>query len=683
MSKYCKFLVSPCALAAIFLSLLQPAPGLAEDAPAVSDTPILGAAKASTVDEPASFIADPLTLFVGERERFMEARDALAAGDTARFVTLYETLDGYPLQEYLTYERLRDLWEKVSPSQRDIDALNGFEQRTGNSVLSKRLTRTLQNRFAETEQWERFVALGNSRLAAKMPCMSLKARWELGQVSGFDEDVVALWVRARKQPSDCAQVLDAVEANNTPPVEAIWTRIYNAMEANKPEFAKPMLGYLASADRAQVKRWMEAGKVPEKFLTSGALDKDTVLNRRIIADLVIDWSREDTVAAMNHWVKVRDKYRFFDDRYYDTSRAIVMRAAYRRMPEAQGWLEAFANREDDLELQEWRIRTALLAEDWDAVTVSISRLPIEEQEEDHWAYWIARSFEQQGRAEEARVIYRDLAKLQSYHGFLSADRLQQGYALYEVPVLPERAILEQLAADEHLIKAREFHFVELQHEGRRVWNSSMTNRSPEELAAAAVLARRWSLHDRAINTAARADQKRALSLRFPVLYRSEVARAAVEYGIEPAWIFGVMRRESAYIRDIKSPAGAIGLMQLMPNTAKYVAKLQGTKSWNGDLTDAQTNIDFGAFYLRHVMDKFDGHQVLATAGYNAGPHRVDQWLQDKPLDADVWIDTIPFTETRRYVRAVLAYAAIYEFHLMGKAQPLENKLWTVPASPEV
>ncbi len=141
-----------------------------------------------------------------------------------------------------------------------------------------------------------------------------------------------------------------------------------------------------------------------------------------------------------------------------------------------------------------------------------------------------------------------------------------------------------------------------------------------------------------------------------------------------------MRRESAYIQNVRSGAGAVGLMQLMPRTARYVAGLQGKRNWQGDLTDAATNIGFGTYYLRHVMNKFDDHQVLATASYNAGPSRVDQWLRDDSVDADIWIDTIPFTETRRYVRAVLAYAAIYDYHLTGKAQRLSEKLRPIPAA---
>ena len=387
---------------------------------------------------------------------------------------------------------------------------------------------------------------------------------------------------------------------------------------------------------------------------------------------------------MAHWMKVRDNYAFYADRYYDTHRAIAMRGAYRRLPGAPDWLDAISARADDLELKEWRIRTALLAGDWPRVMKNIDRLPAEEQEEDHWAYWEARALEVAGNQEQAAEIYRELATLQSYHGFLSADRLGQAYSIKDEPISIEDDALSMLADTEALQRAREYHAVDLQGESRREWNNWLLDsaRTPQEMAQAAVLAARWELHDRAIFSAGRAEQRRAISLRFPVLYESEVTEAAEEHGIEPAWILGVMRRESAYIQDVQSPAGAVGLMQLMPRTAKYVAELQGDDDWNGDLTDAGTNIGLGTYYLRHVLDKFEEHQVLATASYNAGPHRVGAWLQEEGMEADRWIDTIPFTETRRYVRAVLAYTAIYEWHLTGEAQSILSKLKPIPPAPE-
>ena len=230
-----------------------------------------------------------------------------------------------------------------------------------------------------------------------------------------------------------------------------------------------------------------------------------------------------------------------------------------------------------------------------------------------------------------------------------------------------------------MIRAREYAHVGLTHSSRGEWRSNVDDRPEQEIAASAVLAAQWGMHDRAVYSAGRADRRRAISLRFPLLHRTAVARESVANRIDPAWVFGVMRRESAYISDVRSHAGAIGLMQLMPRTASYVAGLKGQANWRGDLTDVRTNIAFGSFYLRHVLDEFDEHQALATASYNAGPSRVQQWKMPTAMEADVWVDTIPFTETRRYVRAVLAYASIYQWRLSGKATRLSTMMPLVPA----
>ena len=631
---------------------------------------------------PLQLVADDQELS-DQRERFVMARAQLDAGDEAGFSDSLSALKNYPLYHYLRSEQLRQQWSDRPPTRADVGALNEFEKTSAHESLTRRLTRKLQRRFAETEQWKLFLGVSQSRVAAAMPCTTLRARYETGQIKGFDESVLALWVKPEKHLEVCAEVLEKIEAQHTPPLASIWEKIFQAMEANKPEHARAMIRYLSTSDRKRVEGWIAAQNNPKKLLLSGDIDRNTLLNRRIVADLVVEWSREDTLAAVAHWIKIRDNYSFYQDRFYDTHRALVMRAAYRRMPEAQQLLADTEGRDDDLELAEWRVRTALLAEDWPAVLNTLSRLPVEEQEEDHWAYWQARAYDELDRPDVARRLYGKIADLQSYHGFLAADRIGVDYAIFDQPIDPSDALLSRLRTDKALLRAREFHAVDLQHESRREWNNWMHDRESTELAAAAVIASEWGLYDRAIFAVGQSgdEHRRAISLRFPLLYRSEVAVASSEFAIEPAWIFGVMRRESAYIRDIRSHAGAVGLMQLMPRTARYVADLQGKKNWDGDLTHAGTNITFGTRYLRHVMDKFDNHQVLATASYNAGPHRVDSWLQENEMDADVWIDTIPFTETRRYVRAVMAYAAIYEYHLNGNPQRLSRKLKPVPAAP--
>lgn len=618
-----------------------------------------------------------------EQQRFVEAREALAAGQFDEFSEIKADLKSYVLYPFLEYEALQHELRQITPDKGFVSKLNQFEKDFNDRALTRKLTRSLQRRLLETEQWALFLGVSQSELASDLACGRLRAQHETGTAIDFkNEDLTRLWIDPAKAAKVCSGLLDDVEAQHTPPIKAIWERIYAAFEADKPEFAEPMLGYMGTRDRKRLKAWLDALESPAKYLKSDQLREDSQLNRRIIVDLVMAWSKNEPVKAMRHWLSVQDQYQFGNDRQYDTHRALGMRIAYRRLPEAYELLNSFVAQEDDLELKEWRIRTALLAQDWPEVIRSIKRLPKVEQEEDHWAYWEARALEEAGHNVHAKEIYEELAGLQSYHGFLSADKLGQPYVLRDEPIVPDPEIIARLEVLPALVRAREYHRVNVRWEGRREWNSVLGTSTPEELLAMAKIATDWGLHDRAIFAAGRAEQRRALSVRFPVLYQPEVDEASNTNQIDPAWVFGVMRRESAYIADVKSGAGARGLMQLMPNTAKYVAKLQGDSNWDGDLNDPQTNIGLGTHYLRHVLDKFDNHIALATASYNAGPRRVNQWLPDDNMSADVWIDAIPYTETRRYVRAVLAYTAIYEWQLNGEAERISDKLSTVKAASE-
>jgi len=621
-----------------------------------------------------------LDRYQNERERFIAARQALDSGDRERFNQLTADLAEYPLHRYLVYENLR-LQFKSSVDKASVSLLNQFEQQFDDIDLTRRLTRQLQRQFVEQEDWSMFLALSKSRVAAKMDCALTRARYETGQLKKFDDVATQLWIKTQPEDSVCSSTLKALEAQGIPGIAALWERIFTGIEKNRLEVATALLGKLASGDRKRVRRWIDSVESPEKLLLGDTVKPDTLLNRHIVQDLVWRWSKQDTNAANDYWQRVRNQYSFYRDERYELSRKLALRSAYRRMPEAPGWLQGFTVREDDLELQEWRVRATLLAQDWPTVLQRIAELPEEEQQEDHWAYWVARAHEIMGDQAKATKIYRELAELQSYHGFLAADRLGIPYRLYDEPidVLPET--LARLLELPVLVRAREYHHVNLAGEARREWGNALSAFEQDEVAASAIVAARWAMHDRAVLSAGRAEARRALQYRFPVLYEEQVIKAAQKSQIEPALIYGIIRRESAFIADIKSSAGAIGLMQLMPRTARYVAELKGDKDWRGDLTDETVNIDFGAFYIRHVMDRFEDNQVLALAAYNAGPHRVKQWLPAADMPADVWVDTIPFSETRRYARAVLAYSLIFEWRLTGETTPLSTRMTKVGAAP--
>ena len=643
------------------------------------------AASGGPAAPPASAATVPVEIDDGAdladaRARFVAAREALGAGDREALRAAIPALEGYPLQGWLVHEDLADRWRRTEPGRGALVALESFAVDHDDASLARRLARTLQTRLADTGQWPLYLELQRSALGVEMPCTTLRARAETGDLDGFDDAATALWVEPAVQAEPCREVLAELAEDGPPGLVAIWERIYAAMDANAFEFARETLPWLGTADRAAVTGWLDAVDDPGGHLGSDALASDVPLNRRIVADLVLRWSRIDTGAATEWWLANQDRWTFFRDRRYDTHRELVLRSAWRRLPEAYARLATLAPREDDLELMEWRVRAALLAGDWPEVMRSLYRLPAAEREEDHWAYWEARALETAGHGPQADEIYARLAELQSWHGFLAADRLDLPYSIADEPIEADPALLAALETDPALVRSREYARVGLAAESRREWSNGLADAAPAGLAASAVLAAAWGMPDRAILSAGRAGVRRALSYRFPLLYEDQVARAASEHRVEPAWIYGVMRRESAFQPDVVSHAGAVGLMQLMPATARDVAGRRGRRTTALDLTDGALNVDFGTWYLAHVAERFGGHPALATASYNAGPTRVKGWLPEAEMEADRWIDTIPFSETRRYVRAVLAYAAIYETRLTGSATRLSERLGPIPAA---
>lgn len=226
--------------------------------------------------------------------------------------------------------------------------------------------------------------------------------------------------------------------------------------------------------------------------------------------------------------------------------------------------------------------------------------------------------------------------------------------------------------------AQELYLMGQVADSRRQWNWTTRRLNNRDLAVAAVIARQWGWHDRAILTVARSDQQDDLELRFPLLYRDTIEANATEYGIDPSWVYGVVRQESAFVADARSQAGALGLMQLMPSTGRLTGrKLNMPIRNNRALLNIENNLRLGVSYLKEVLGRNNGNQVLATASYNAGPNRVNSWLPDKTLDADIWVETIPFGETRDYVKNVMSYTTVYDHRLGSRPVRLQERMQSV------
>ena len=304
-----------------------------------------------------------------------------------------------------------------------------------------------------------------------------------------------------------------------------------------------------------------------------------------------------------------------------------------------------------------------------------------EQSSEEWRYWRGIALQHGGKMSAASELLSRLAGERSYYGFLAADELGLPYAFGNNDIAPDERIITQLATRADLIRARELFLVGLDGRGRSEWDIAISFMPAEQKVQAAILASRWGWHSRAISAAASGGEYDDLSIRYPLPFKSEFEASASKASISPTWAYGIARSESLFMRDVRSSAGAIGLMQLMPNTGREVAKeIQLPYAGLDTLTNPQSNIRLGTTYLGQMAARYGGNRVLATAAYNAGPHRVDAWLPDAgTIDARIWIENIPFNETRKYVRRVMAADTIFHWRMTGETRRLSDELLLVHA----
>ena len=300
-----------------------------------------------------------------------------------------------------------------------------------------------------------------------------------------------------------------------------------------------------------------------------------------------------------------------------------------------------------------------------------------------WQYWLGRSQAQLGAKQAANQTFQNIISQRDYYSFLAADQLGQPYQMNHRPIVFEQTEFKTFSQLPAVARLREFYMMDMQLEARRQAYYLKLSMSPRELQLLATLTHQWQWHNQTIALLGKAQYWDALDLRFPILYDTAILKASKKNGVDPSWLFGITRQESAFNPHARSPVGASGLMQLMPKTATQIAKLinQPLKS-QSELLNPDRNIQLGSAYLRRMYDKNQRNPVLATASYNAGPHRISRWLPEKALPADIWIENIPYNETRGYATSVLSYAAIFDYQRKQAITPLSDRMPTVkPKTP--
>ncbi|HYQ70288.1 MAG TPA: transglycosylase SLT domain-containing protein [Gammaproteobacteria bacterium] len=616
--------------------------------------------------------SDPLA---SQRARFLEAYKALQESRLNDYRRLAPGLTGYPLYRYLEFEELRTRLSRASAAE-----LGGFIERYEGEPVSWRLRRSWLYNLARHRQWEQFLKAYREPQPVALQCYRLQALLARPlKTDAVVTDALQLWMVGKSQDDACDPVFDYLYKHDHITDDLVWQRIRLAMDNGNASLAGFLAKRLPEADRNWVTLWREARMRPAQTLEARELRQDSPQAREIALYAIQRLAGRDAGQAHRRWQSLREEYDFQQDQVLEVERIIAMAAVWQDLPTAHAWLVEVPEGAVDETVRAWRIRTALAEEDWSAVAKHIEALPAEEAQREEWRYWHAVALEQTERRIPAMDEFAQLAILRDYHGFLAADYLRWPYQMSNQPVEYTPEALQALAQRPGFVRARELYRAELFTDARREWQQSIEGMSDAELKLAAVLAQQWGWHDRAILTIARSGDYDDLALRFPLSFSEAVQSQARDRRLDPGHVYAVIRQESAFNKDARSHAGAMGLMQLMPKTGQATARrydipLASTRN----LFEPDKNISIGSAYLKQVMELYDNNIVLASAAYNAGPHRVRRWLpESESRSAASWIALIPFTETRKYVQRVLAYAAIYDWRMQREITPLHEHMPTI------
>jgi soluble lytic murein transglycosylase len=424
---------------------------------------------------------------------------------------------------------------------------------------------------------------------------------------------------------------------------------------------------------------MQAQSAPDRFLSRHKPALNSPTYRKQLAYAVERLTYRDPEEALRLWKAVAKRYGFSQEQKQRTQRHIALWTARDNLPGGYALLAALPKAAQNNEVLRWRARLSLRDTNWQRLLDDIAAMAPNEKSTEEWQYWRAIAMHRSGQVADARAAFEILRQERSYYGFLAADELGKPYALDNNEMAADAAALAEVARIPGIVRARELFLVGLDGRGRSEWDTAMRQLDPVEKQQAAILADRWGWHSRAISTAASLGQYDDLTIRYPLPWKQEFQTFSNAANISPTWAYGIARSESLFMRDVRSSAGAIGLMQLMPATGQQVAReIRLPYTGLATLTDPESNIQLGTSYLGQMAKRFGGNSVLATAAYNAGPHRVDRWLPEQGSeDARVWIENIPFNETRKYVKRVLSAQTIFHWRMTGQVRRLSDELLRV------
>lgn len=607
----------------------------------------------------------------GDDDAFLALRDAVRRSDGKKVEELAARLENYTIPSYVDYYRLKSHMRKGDAAVPEIQA---YLERYDGSAIADRLRNDWLLELGRARDWNQFDQQ-YSRFALdddmQLKCYALMSRASKGQAVA--EDARALLVAPKDYGEGCVGLIATLAATRQFGSDDLWTQVRLAAEFNNSVVAQQ----IAVLMDTQVARQVDQAMNKSIFMLVHGIGHGRAAHESYFIALgrVAKTSSEQAVHAL-----VANADGLTPQEQAQAWAQIALQAAQKLEPEAIDYWRRAGGAPLSLDGHQWRVRSALRAGDWKMVQAAVQAMPAALSNDAAWVYWSARANRVAGRMEEAQQQFESIADQTNFYGQLALEELGRKITVPAVSAAITPDELAPIAANRGLRRALKFFDMGLRFEGTREWNWELRQMSERQHLAVAEFARQNNVLDRMVNTSDRTRTEVDFTQRFPSPFRDTMYAATQSLGIDMAWVYGLIRQESRFIMNARSHVGASGLMQLMPATAQWVAKKIGMTGFAPhQVNDIDTNILLGTNYLSMVLSDLDGSQALATAAYNAGPGRPRSWRATLPgaVEGAIFAETIPFNETRGYVKNVLSNATYYAALFEGKPQSLKERLGTV------
>ena len=616
-----------------------------------------------------------------DRLTYAQSIKDLNAGRNQAFASAHASLQHYLLFPYIEYARLRH-----SISLLDDETVQNFREKYADTPLAERLYRKWLSQLADKGEWLRYRNNYENSDSTTHTCYFLRALYHTSEKQAAMDGVEALWLNARSQPGVCDPLFATWIANGHLTQDLAWQRLQLALAANNRKLASYLLRYFNNPLKRTSMTYYQVHNQPKLLANHKRFSPDSSYVRNIIAHGLVRWANFDPIAAHQAWQQYRESHSFSEYEKQRLLQDIQMRMARNNIVPSNESVVLTTDARHEPVIEAIAL-AAVRTRAWSEVVNWVSRLPDQVKAKSMWRYWLARArLNQDDMTDEAKAQsqsqLQSLSRTRTYYGFLAAHTLGVEPRLNNLVSTVDMAVQSEVASLSSMQRALELYAINDVVAATREWLMLTRNMSKPELAAVSQLTANAGWLNQSIRSANLAELHDDLSLRFPTPYREIYEREARSSKVPETLLYGISRQESAFSPSVVSTAGAMGIMQLMPATAVEIARKSGLKRpVRKQLLQPETNIKLGSRYLAGLLDRYKGNRAVAAAAYNAGPSRANRWLKLNPVNPiDIWIETIPYYETRAYVKNVLAFTYIFSQHLNRKTPFLsENEAASLPS----